>query len=486
MSDFPVSVALDEKMPSWELNRWDENSGLRFIPPCDENYTLRGDKKRLVYKGRKRSHRFTILDDTSFGYDCILEKEPESNVIPLLMEGAENFDFFRQPDFVSDPFLKGSYAIYKKQTLVGEGTGKLCHINRPEIIDAEGRRCWGDLSIAGNELQITIPENWLGGALYPVTVDQVVGTTTIGSQTHWFNPDEWLFDRLFFECSIAVNRFMLPQTMNGNATAFVYAYHDDYVSPCLPVLYSDNSNVPHTRRSADEGIFDIEVRNGKPAGWRATTFRTNTSIAGGTNVWFGLSTLWFAPRFDYGAKCFWEFWDFWGDLIPNTFPLWNIHWYYDLKISMYFTYSASQNYVRTLTQGVSLTDRPKLKGEYKRRTNETTAINTTFTRTGIFNRNLLEKISLEHFFSQGVSFFRSLHLNVQTLTETIRNAGYNRSQAEKVKPESNIIRSLFLFVRIASKISLRDFFHKMFFKTKDEIILKSQVCREIILESGIK
>jgi len=115
LNDFPLTVNLGEKKPVWGLSRWG-GQGLRFVPPDDEGFALRGDKRRLVYKGRRRSHRFTILGDGAFEYDCILEKEPESNVISLLMEGAENFDFFRQPDFVRDPFLKGSYAVYKKET----------------------------------------------------------------------------------------------------------------------------------------------------------------------------------------------------------------------------------------------------------------------------------------------------------------------------------------------------------------------------------
>jgi hypothetical protein len=39
------------------------------------------------------------------------------------MEGAERFDFFRQPDFVKDPFLKGSYAVYKKKPSPGKEPG---------------------------------------------------------------------------------------------------------------------------------------------------------------------------------------------------------------------------------------------------------------------------------------------------------------------------------------------------------------------------
>ena len=187
LRDFPCPVVLGKNTPSFGLHRYKQ--GLRFIPTDDEGFTMRGDKQRLVYKGRRRSHRFTILSNNAFEYDCILLREPESNVISLSLEGAEQFDFFQQPDFVTDPFLKGSYAVYKKETLIGEGTGKLCHIHRPEIIDARGRRCWGGLSIVGNELHITIPEKWLSEAEYPVIVDPTIGSTTVGSQQQFnFNP----------------------------------------------------------------------------------------------------------------------------------------------------------------------------------------------------------------------------------------------------------------------------------------------------------
>jgi hypothetical protein len=183
------------------------------VPPDDEGFALRGDKRQLVYKGRRRSHRFTILGDTAFEYDCILEREPDSNVISLRMEGAERLDFFRQPDFISDPLLAGSYAVYKKETLLGEGTGKLCHIHRPEIIDAKGRRVWGDLSIVGNELRITIPEWFLSEAVYPVVVDPTIGTTTVGSQTHWDNVDNESYDQLFIHLGFNTHMRLLYKTL---------------------------------------------------------------------------------------------------------------------------------------------------------------------------------------------------------------------------------------------------------------------------------
>src|SRR5215510_10490232 len=338
LNDFPLTVELGKKTPDWGLTRWAGNKHLRFIPPDDEGFTLRGNKQRLVYKGRRRSHRITILGDTAFEYDCILKQEPESNVITLLLEGAENFDFFRQPYCSDEPFLSGSYAVYKKETLIGEGTGKLCHIHRPEIIDARGRRCWGDLSIVGNKLCITIPEQWLAEAAYPVIVDPVVGTTTIGSQTLWYDNENEGWYELFTEFGILVNRFQLPETFNGTGTAFVYAYESDYWGRCQPVLFSDNNNAPLTRRSANEGTFDIAVNASKTASWRSASVSTNTSLASGSFIWYGFYCDWFAARFDWGAKCYREFWEQNG--LPNTFPVWNANWFYDFKLSMYFEYSS--------------------------------------------------------------------------------------------------------------------------------------------------
>ena len=370
LGDFPLTVKLGEKTPNWGLSRWG-GQGLRFVPPDDEGFAIKGNKQQLVYKGRRRSHRFTILGDKSFEYDCILENEPESNVVTLLLEGAEKYNFFRQPDFVQDPFLKGSYAVYKKETLIGEGTGKLCHIHRPEIIDARGRRCWGDLSIKVNRLCITIPEKWLGEAEYPVIVDPVIGTTTVGSQTKW-EPFPKELTTLMFEGELPVNRFLVPETINGICTAYFYTNEDEPEAGGRPVLYSDNSNEPLNRKSMQENFIDFRVTGGKPAGWRSGTFMSNSSIASGSYIWFGCFTdfFWF-PRFDYGAKLYSAWWYDEGDDIPEIHPKTMSGWYKDIKLSMYFDYSSAQNYVRTLTQGVTLNDSKKLTAGYKRESLET-------------------------------------------------------------------------------------------------------------------
>jgi hypothetical protein len=260
--DFPLTVSLGGKVPAWGLKRWGGGACLSFIPPDEEGFSLRGNGQGLVYRGRKISHRFTILGDTAFEYDCILEREPERTVVSLRMEGAERFDFFRQPDFVKDPFLKGSYAVYKKETLIGEGTGKLCHIHRPQIIDSRGRRVWGDLSVTGNELCITIPEAWLSEAGYPVVVDPTIGTTTVGSQYLWDNndPGEPLTP-LFFDCLMPVNRFLVSQGISGNCTAFAYTDRNDGSAGGRPVFYSDNGYKPHCVTKARERRKQVKPFN---------------------------------------------------------------------------------------------------------------------------------------------------------------------------------------------------------------------------------
>ena len=442
--DFPCPVALGKQNPSFGLYRF--NKALRFVPPDDEGYTLRGDRRRLLYKGRRRSHRFTILGDTAFEYDCILEKPPNSNIVTLNMEGAEHFDFFRQPDFLTDPLLAGSYAVYKKETLLGEGTGKLCHIHRPEIIDARGRRCWGDLAVAGNELRITIPETWLGEAKYPVIVDPTIGTTTVGSQNMWVKEAGEDPEPLMFELSIPVNRFLVPETINGECTAYAYVNQDDWEAGGRPVFYSDNGNVPHTRKSMNENLMDLRVVSGKPVGWRSATFRSNGSIASGTNIWFGIfCEYYWMPRFDWGATCYVDWWDAF-DSIPNNYPIWKESYFENFKLSMYFTYTSGQNYLRTITQGVSLTDSRNLSADYKRSLTQ------------------IAKVESE------ISPFWIL---LARIADTVHAGG-------------NVFRGLLLQVRIVTGAFVRDYLLGRFLKAREELILKSAISREIELESKIQ
>jgi hypothetical protein len=419
-----MTVILGEKQSSWGLSRWKgggraSGACLRFVPPDDEGFALRGDRQRLVYKGRRRSHRFTILGDTAFEYNCILNREPESNVITLLMEGADRFDFFRQPDFVKDPFLKGSYAVYKKETFVGEGTGKLCHIHRPEIIDSRGRRCWGDLSVVGNRLCITIPEEWLSEAKYPVIVDPTIGTTTIGSQTPQNVGSGAKNPWLHYE--FGVNRFVMTEKCQGLCTAHVYCY-DQVISigDVTPLIFGDENGKPHYRRTQNEETIDTLLVNPRnitivyDPQWKTGTFKTIGEIREGEYAWFGCYGEAFWTKFDYGGTLYknypevfveqeeeeiyneetgeWEWTEGIYYDLPD-FPLNGKEKTQDCIFSWYFDFeSLSKNYTRTLTQGVTLTDTRKPVGNYQR--NATQTVRGTSTTKGLagFYRGIVEAV----------------------------------------------------------------------------------------------
>jgi hypothetical protein len=432
------------------------------------------------------------------------------------MEGAEHFDFFRQPDFLKDTFLAGSYAVYKKETLLGEGTGKLCHIHRPEIIDAQGRRCWGDLALADNELRITIPETFLSEAAYPVIVDPTVGTATVGSQYKFDlgyeqQPPQ---DQLLFEVCIPVNQFQPTEKLSGTVNAYFYTNEDDYEAYGLPVVYSDNKNKPSARLSSSEQVVNLRVNPQSPAGWRNAPFAIGESIKAGDKIGFGLfvKNIW-CPRFDYGELCYadwwWDYDDGGGPAIPDSYPLSNPPLSHNLKLSMYFTYSSAQHYTRTLTQGVNLPDcnyrdvffrRSVLhlahisglvlsqKGHLlKQLVFELVNCPQAITRKAEIRRRKQESAAVKSLNVAGFSLKRFIKDGAEALSLLVYHQGVVlvRFIVERVKLITFSKRKHAVILRILDNGVLFDFNIKRFLISKNEIIIKSPVYREIEIESRV-
>jgi hypothetical protein len=493
--DFPLTVDAPHSsgaFPSFGLTRWEGSRGpsipsLRFVPDGEERYALRGDRRQLLSKGRRQSHRLTVLGQDRFEYDCILNREPNSNKVTLHLEGAGEYDFLRQPDFLKDPLLAGSYAVYRKQTAVGQGTGKLCHIHRPEIIDGRGRRVWGDLSIVGDKLIITIPEAWLADATYPVVVDPVVGTTTVGSQTTWEQDPGEPWVPVTNEVQMSVNRFILPDALDGWCTAYYHAYSNaEWESGGYPVLYSDNNNTPLYRRSTQESFVDLQVSSGKPVGWRSASFHSNGLIPSGSYVWFGLAAFYFwYARFDYGSKLYSIDWGL--ESIPEIFPgqEWMQFFYYDFRLSMYFDYVSTQGFIRTLTQGVRLYDARERIVDFGRALIMNVRQNDTNITTLVRLRNLVETIRATDMITLVRDYLRGLLINAGSVATTHHKAGYHRRNEDITHAAAVPLRHLIMFIKILTTGSVRDYLVHRFLKAQEEIVLKSHVCREIVLESRI-
>ncbi|GHU56587.1 hypothetical protein FACS189442_5250 [Spirochaetia bacterium] len=307
-------------------------------------------------------------------------------------------------------------------------------------------------------------------------------------------------------------------------------------------------------------------------------------IGSGQYIWFGLAAdfFWYT-RFDYGLKSYHEEWD--CEEIPDSYPRPGYDYYENFKMSMYFENTPAQNYTRTLTQGVTLTDTRKLMAAYKktltmnggnttalghgssyyrahtaqvkgtdtvpwirvlfRKISETLKtlnplgnsrgllrgltdtvrpaagntrnvgnrrdISTTgssrdaVTRKQGFFRSVLATLKINDTTAPLVSFLRilaersssldnaghlgnyirGLFVQAESIAETGHVSAYYRKQEDTAYTEAIPLRSLFMVIRLVTVGFVRDYLLRRFLKSNEELVLKSGICREIILDSKI-
>jgi hypothetical protein len=320
-----------------------------------------------------------------------------------------------------------------------------------------------------------------------------------------------------------VNRFLVNQTINGLCTAYFYVYSsEEQDSGGYPVLYADNGNKPLARQSTGESFIDLRVNTGKPAGWRTGTFQG--SIGGGSYVWFGVSTEYFwYSRFDYGLKSYRD--NNFDGVLPDTYPLYNANFYDNFKLSMYFEYSSAENYTRTLTQGVTLTDtasrfriffctltenikisdavtwcrdllrtiagavRPSTgeirKLEVKRGINAQAGTQDNTARQQGFIRTLLTAAHSCDYAGKVFTWLRVIHQQADIHDQTGRLGEYYRLQQDHVSTQALSLRHLIIFIRLVTVGFIRDYLIPRFLRSKEEMVLKSKVSRELELDSRI-
>jgi len=140
------------------------------------------------------------VKDGVFEIDILLDAPPISNEFTYKII-SKNLDFHYQPaptqeeidlyDYYLPENAIGSYAVYHSSkmnnyihadgTETNYGTGKAFHIFRPKAIDANGDWVWCELLIEKDKrLVVTVPQDFLDNAVYPVVVDPEIGYSTAG------------------------------------------------------------------------------------------------------------------------------------------------------------------------------------------------------------------------------------------------------------------------------------------------------------------
>ncbi len=203
----------DKFLPQVKMMRWDNevNCSLRLVEDKDELREIpvivkEGEKIKHI-KSKREAHFYDIPlcnehPEGASETEIILKSKPKTNKIEFTLN-SKGLDFHYQPAPTLEDIANGmnrpenvigSIAIYYRDCPVNYVGGKLYksgkfgHIFRPKIIDATGKWVWGELSIDAEKriLRITIPQEFLDKAIYPVIVDPTVGFGSVGATaTTW-------------------------------------------------------------------------------------------------------------------------------------------------------------------------------------------------------------------------------------------------------------------------------------------------------------
>jgi hypothetical protein len=82
-------------------------------------------------------------------------------------------------------------------------------------------------------------------------------------------------------------------------------------------------------------------------------------------------------------------------------------------------------------------------------------------------------------------YLRGLFMEAGSIAGTTHQGEYYRIQQDTAGSEVVPLRHLFIFLRLLTGAYIRDYIIGRFLKSKEELVIKSPVCREITLDSTL-
>lgn len=198
-------------LPQTKVMRWgnEANVSFRLIQAEVAPVVTEADDVVRWVGARTEAHFYSLPNsdlhpEGAQEIEIILLTPPATNKVQFTV-AAKGVVFWKQPEALAPDQeeddlpenVRGSYAVYlaePKINILG-GTlyraGKMGHIYRPQMIDANGVTAWGDLDIQAPRgaalglLTVTIPREFLDKAAYPIrhAAGLTFGNTTLGASS---------------------------------------------------------------------------------------------------------------------------------------------------------------------------------------------------------------------------------------------------------------------------------------------------------------
>ena len=196
-----------EFLPQKKISRWgnEVNLSVRLIDHGETQPVVEEIGGRVKWRGAKREAHFyelptsDLLPEGGTEVEIFLLEKPLTNAVRFSLN-TKGLRFFEQPALtqseidrgeIRPPHVVGSFAVYcdTPKTNLTNGnlyrSGKVGHIYRPWIVDANGRGVWGNLNIdtVRGFLTVRIPQTFLDSAAYPIrhAAGLTFGYTSVGA-----------------------------------------------------------------------------------------------------------------------------------------------------------------------------------------------------------------------------------------------------------------------------------------------------------------
>jgi len=297
-----VANVIEADMP------WKDQSGFKVKYDMGEPTAM----ERLLDKRDAGIITETVdIADGGFKIDVILNSKPNTNQFCYTIEGAENYDFFYQPALTAEEItggalrpeeIVGSYAVYHKTLKnhqIGKenyATGKVMHIPFPYVWETDNptttRQRAENLTYSNGSLCVTVQQEFLDKAKYPVRVDPTFGYTTSGaSSNELYNSSDGINYGLttFYSLSEAATPI--------NSLSGYFSVTAGRIGGAKMMIYSDTPGSPNARQGyTEEGTFtnsSSELITVSPVSsfnltsgswWLAATGRVTNESAGGQSA----------------------------------------------------------------------------------------------------------------------------------------------------------------------------------------------------------